>query len=103
MAGRVDLPQGTLELLMLRTIALEPQHGHAISERIWQVSTDVIKMPQGSLYPALHRLERRGLIRHSWGISDSGLDVRDSGTTVPLACYECGTEVRTLGILRAAS
>ena len=71
MAGRVDLPQGTLELLMLRTIALEPQHGHAISERIRQVSTDVIKMAQGSLYPALHRLERRGLIRHSWGISDN--------------------------------
>ncbi len=56
---------------MLRTIALEPHHGHAISERIRQVSSDVINMPQGSLYPALHRLERRGLIRHHWGTSDN--------------------------------
>ena len=68
---RVDLPQGTLDLLILRTLALEPQHGWAISERIQQVSQDVLKVPQGSLYPALHRLERRGLITAAWGISEN--------------------------------
>ena len=69
-ADRIDLPQGTLELLILRTLALEPQHGWAISERIRQVSTDVVQVPQGSLYPALHRLERRGLLRSRWGASE---------------------------------
>ena len=68
---RVDLPQGTLDLLILRTLALEPQHGWAISERIQQVSRDVLQVPQGSLYPALHRLERRGWIKAQWGISDN--------------------------------
>ena len=68
---RVDLPQGTLDLLILRTLALEPQHGWAISERIQQVSRDVLQVPQGSLYPALHRLERRGWIKPEWGISDN--------------------------------
>jgi transcriptional regulator len=70
-ADRVDLPQGTLDLLILRTLALEPQHGWAISERIQQVSRDVLQVPQGSLYPALHRLERRGWIKAEWGISDN--------------------------------
>ena len=69
--ARIDLPQGTLDLLILRTLALEPQHGWAISERIRQVSTDVLQVPQGSLYPALHRLERRGWIRARWGTSDN--------------------------------
>jgi PadR family transcriptional regulator PadR len=68
---RVDLPQGTLDLLILRTLALEPQHGWAISERIQQVSRAVLQVPQGSLYPALHRLERRGWIKAEWGISDN--------------------------------
>jgi PadR family transcriptional regulator PadR len=68
---RIDLPQGTLDLLILRTLALEPQHGWAISERIQQVSRDVLQVPQGSLYPALHRLERRGWIKAEWGISDN--------------------------------
>ena len=68
---RIDLPQGTLDLLILRTLALEPQHGWAISERIRQVSTEVLQVPQGSLYPALHRLERRGWIKARWGTSDN--------------------------------
>jgi transcriptional regulator len=68
---RVDLPQGTLDLLILRTLALEPQHGWAISERIQQVSRDVLQVPQGSLYPALHRLERRGWIKAEWGTSEN--------------------------------
>ena len=68
--ARIDLPQGTLDLLILRTLALKRQHGWAISERIQQVSTDVLHVPQGSLYPALHRLERRGWIRAHWGTSE---------------------------------
>src|ERR1700761_1640917 len=67
---RIDLPQGTLDLLILRTLALEPQHGWAISERVQQVSSDVLKIPQGSLYPALHRLERRVWTKAEWGTSE---------------------------------
>ena len=68
---RMALPQGTLDLLILRTLAVEPQHGWAISERVQQVSSDVLQIPQGSLYPALHRLERRGWIKARWGSSDN--------------------------------
>jgi transcriptional regulator len=68
---RIDLPQGTLDLLILRTLSLEPQHGWAISERVQQVSSDVLRIQQGSLYPALHRLERRGWIKAKWGISEN--------------------------------
>jgi PadR family transcriptional regulator, regulatory protein PadR len=67
----IDLPQGTLDLLILKTVALGPQHGWAISERIQQVSSDVLKVRQGSLYPALHRLERRGWIKARWGASEN--------------------------------
>lgn len=67
----IDLPQGTLDLLILRTLALEPQHGWAISERIHQVSSKVLQVRQGSLYPALHRLERRGWIKARWGSSEN--------------------------------
>jgi PadR family transcriptional regulator PadR len=67
----VDLPQGTLDLLILRTLALEPQHGWAISERIHQVSNKVLQVRQGSLYPALHRLERAGWIKAHWGTSEN--------------------------------
>ena len=68
---RIELPQGTLDLLILRTLALEPQHGWAISERIQQISSDVLRVQQGSLYPALHRLERRGWIKARWGTSEN--------------------------------
>lgn len=67
----IDLPQGTLDLLILRTLALEPQHGWGISERIQQVSSDVLQVRQGSLYPALHRLERKGWIKARWGASEN--------------------------------
>jgi PadR family transcriptional regulator, regulatory protein PadR len=67
----IDLPQGTLDLLILRTLSLEEQHGWAISERIQQISSDVLRVQQGSLYPALHRLERRGLIKARWGTSEN--------------------------------
>jgi PadR family transcriptional regulator, regulatory protein PadR len=68
---KLDLPQGTLDLLILRTLALEPQHGWAISERVQQISSDVLQIQQGSLYPALHRLERRGWIKARWGTSEN--------------------------------
>lgn len=68
---RLDLPQGTLDLLILKAISLRPEHGWAISERIHQVSRATLQIPQGSLYPALHRLERRGWIKASWGASEN--------------------------------
>jgi PadR family transcriptional regulator, regulatory protein PadR len=70
-ANRIDLPQGTLDLLILKTLALGSQHGWAISERIQQISSDVLRVQQGSLYPALHRLERRGWIKAKWGASEN--------------------------------
>ena len=72
MGDRLSLPQGTLDLLILKTLALEPQHGWAISERLQQISSDALQVQQGSLYPALHRLERRGRIRAKWGVSANG-------------------------------
>ena len=68
----IDLPQGTLDLLILKTLAFEPRHGWDISERIGQISKDVLSVKQGSLYPALHRLERRGWIRAKWCTSKNG-------------------------------
>jgi PadR family transcriptional regulator PadR len=71
MGDRIDLPQGTLDLLILRTLSLGPEHGWGISERVQQMSRDVLCIQQGSLYPALHRLERRGWIKAEWGTSDN--------------------------------
>lgn len=68
---RLELPQGTLDLLILKAVELEPMHGWAISERLQQISRDVIQVQQGSLYPALHRLERRGWIKAKWAISEN--------------------------------
>jgi transcriptional regulator len=68
---RLDLPQGTLDLLILKALSAQPMHGWAISERIRQVSREVLRVPQGSLYPALHRLERRGWIAAEWGTSEN--------------------------------
>ena len=68
---QAGLPQGTLDLLILKTLALEPRHGWAISERLAKISQASLIIRQGSLYPALHRLERRGWIKASWGTSDN--------------------------------
>lgn len=68
---KLELPQGTLDLLILRTLTLGPEHGWAISERIQQISKKVLQVQQGSLYPALHRLERRGWIIADWGDSEN--------------------------------
>ncbi len=71
MNDRLELPQGTLDLLILKTLSLAPLHGWAISERLHQVSRATLQIPQGSLYPALHRLERQGWIAAHWGASDN--------------------------------
>jgi PadR family transcriptional regulator, regulatory protein PadR len=72
MAARTDLLQGTLDLLILRTLRLGALHGWGISKRVQQLSNDVLQINQGSLYPALYRMEERGLIEAEWGISPEG-------------------------------
>ena len=67
----VNIPQGTLDLLILKALSLGPLHGWAISERVHDVSRATLQIPQGSLYPALHRLERRKWIAAQWGVSDN--------------------------------
>src|ERR1700716_3012829 len=74
--SRLDLLQGTLDLLILRTLQTGQMHGWAISERIQQISQEVLHVNQGSLYPALHRLEHRGWIKAEWGISELGRRAR---------------------------
>ena len=76
MTTRLDLLQGTLDLLILRTLAGDRRHGWSISERIQEISKDVLRVNQGSLYPALHRLERQGWITSEWGISELGRRAR---------------------------
>ena len=71
MSKPTDLVQGTLDLLILKTLALQPMHGWAVAQRIKQVSRDVLQVQQGSLYPALHRLEQQGWIRAEWGESEN--------------------------------
>ena len=77
MAGaKSDLPQGTLDLLILKIVALGPVHGYSIAQRLQQVSRDVVQVPQGSLYPALHRLENRGLLAADWSETERGRDAK---------------------------
>jgi transcriptional regulator len=71
-----DLPQGTLDLLILKAVALGPVHGYAIAQRLEQVSRHVVQVPQGSLYPALHRLEKRGFLAADWGQTDTGREAK---------------------------
>jgi len=71
-----DLPQGTLDLLILKTVAFGPVHGYAIAQRLQQVSRDVVQVPQGSLYPALHRLENRGLLAAEWRENETGREAK---------------------------
>jgi transcriptional regulator len=75
-SSRLDLLQGTLDLLILRALQNEAMHGWAISERIQQISQDVLQVNQGSLYPALHRLEHQGWIKAEWGVSELGRRAR---------------------------
>jgi PadR family transcriptional regulator, regulatory protein PadR len=76
MAAKSDLPQGTLDLLILKVVALGPVHGYAIAQRLQQVSRDVVQVPQGSLYPALHRLEYRGLLAADWKETETGREAK---------------------------
>ena len=71
-----DLLQGTLDVLILKIVALEPIHGYGIAQRIRQISKDVLQVQQGSLYPALHRLEKRGWLRAEWGEAETGREAK---------------------------
>jgi PadR family transcriptional regulator PadR len=75
-ASKSDLPQGTLDLLILRIVSLEPSHGYGIAQRIQQISRDVLQVQQGSLYPALHRLENKHLLASEWKASETGRDAK---------------------------
>lgn len=76
MTPKSDLPQGTLDLLILKVIALGPVHGYAIAQRLEQVSRGVVQVPEGSLYPALHRLENRGLLTADWKETETGREAK---------------------------
>lgn len=76
MNEKSDLPQGTLDLLILKIVALGPVHGYAIAQRLQQVSRDVVQVPQGSLYPALHRLEYRGFLAADWKETETGREAK---------------------------
>jgi transcriptional regulator len=71
-----DLPQGTLDLLILKVVAAGPRHGYAIAHRLQLISQDVVQVQQGTLYPALHRLENKGLLSAEWKISDTGREAK---------------------------
>ncbi len=71
-----DLPQGTLDLLILKTVALETVHGYAIAQRLQQISGDVVQVPGGSLYPALHRLETRKFLAAEWKTTETGREAK---------------------------
>ena len=73
---KLDLPQGTLDLLILRIVALEPVHGYAIAQRIQMISKEALQIQQGSLYPALHRLENKGFLAAEWGPGETGRDAK---------------------------
>ena len=76
MPPKSDLPQGTLDLLILKVLALGPLHGYAIGQRLQHISRDVVQVTQGTLYPALHRLENRELLVADWKMSDTGRDAK---------------------------
>jgi PadR family transcriptional regulator PadR len=76
MSKSSDLIQGTLDLLILTTISLQPQHGWAIAKRIQQVSHEILQVSQGALYPALHRLEQQGWIKADWRVTEGGRDAK---------------------------
>jgi PadR family transcriptional regulator PadR len=75
-APKSDLPQGTLDLLILKAIAVEPVHGYAIAQRLEQVSRGVVQVPEGSLYPALHRMENRGFLAVEWKKTETGREAK---------------------------
>ena len=76
LSPKSDLPQGTLDLLILKIVAVQPVHGYAIAQRLQQISREIVQVPGGSLYPALHRLENRGLVKSDWKETDTGRDAK---------------------------
>src|ERR1700753_1333179 len=76
MAAKSDLPQGTLDLLIMKIAALGPVHGYAIAQRLQQISRDVVHVPQSCRYPALHRLENRGLLAADWNETETGREAK---------------------------
>jgi PadR family transcriptional regulator PadR len=92
-SDQTDVLQGTLDLLILRTIALDAMHGWAIAQRIQQISDDLLRVQQGSLYPALHRLEHQGWITADWGTSDNNRRARFYSLT-KAGRMQLATEVR---------
>ena len=94
-----DLPQGTLDLLILKIVAIQPVHGYAIAQRLQQISRDTVQVPGGSLYPALHRLESRGLLKSDWREADSGRDAKFYRLTQQRASSsgDTGRELATAG------
>ena len=80
-ASKSDLLQGTLDLLILQVVALGPVHGYAIAQRLQQTSKDVLQVQQGTLYPALHRLEERGWLKAEWRVTDTGREAKFYGLT----------------------
>jgi transcriptional regulator len=76
MPPKTDLPQGTLDMLILKVVALGPIHGYAIAQRIQQISKEVLQVQQGSLYPALHRLEKRKWLKSDWRTSETGREAK---------------------------
>jgi len=76
MPEKSDLPQGTLDLLILKVVALGAVHGYAIAQRLNQISKEALQVQQGSLYPALHRLEKRGWLKAEWGAAESGREAK---------------------------
>ena len=99
--ARLDLLQGTLDLLILRTLQARPMHGWAVSERIQQISQDVLQVNQGSLYPALHRLEHQGWIKAEWRVSELGRRARFYQLT-PAGCKQLDLESQDWERLTAA-
>ena len=79
--AKSDLLQGTLDMLILQVVALGPLHGYAIAQRLQQISKDILQVQQGSLYPALHRLEARGWLKGEWNTTDTGRDAKFYGLT----------------------
>jgi transcriptional regulator len=75
-SSRFPIPQGTLDMLILQVLALQPAHGYAIAQRLQQTSREVVQVNQGSLYPALHRLEQKGWLRSEWRQSDAGREAK---------------------------
>ena len=100
-SARFPIPQGTLDMLILQTLSLEPAHGYAIAQRIQQVSREVVQVNQGSLYPALHRLEQKRWLKSAWRQSETGRDAKFYSIT-RAGQKQLAAEKETWGRLAAA-